>query len=42
MHTPAAVAAWVEWAVWTCNTPKGYSVDQGLAGQKPAGPFLLA
>jgi hypothetical protein len=20
MRTPAAVAAWVEWAVWTCNT----------------------
>jgi hypothetical protein len=20
MHTPAAVVAWAEWVVWTCNT----------------------
>jgi hypothetical protein len=27
MHTPAAVAAWAEWVVWTCNyqQPAGYS-----------------
>ncbi len=33
MHTAAAaaVAAWVEWAAWTCNNP------EGLFGSKESG-----
>jgi hypothetical protein len=28
MHTAAAVVAWAEWAVWTCNTPHRVTVEK--------------
>jgi hypothetical protein len=41
MHTPAAAAAWVEWAVWTCNTPLRVSQSiKASPGKSRRGLFI--